>query len=396
MASVGGGACIVTSLVSAPVERPRSVDDVRAFMHETVSRDESVRISGAGTWRDAGPPIDAARTLSLASLSGIVAYVPGDLTITAYAGTTLSELSHATAAHGQWLGLDPAGVRDGTIGATIATASSGPLSHAFGTPRDLVLGLDAVTGYGDVVRAGGRVVKNVAGFDLVRLYTGSWGTLGAITSLTMRLRALPVHDITLTLAIDNAAHFRTLLLALRRDVVSLLACEWIDGATAQAFGIGDGRDVFLLRLGGNHAFIRGQRAVLDAVGSSRECDAIVWARIAMLDRDATAVVRVSGAVSALSERITRIRTALSAGGCRDVALHGSVHRGLVRIVGADDVSQALSVMHHVEPNEQRITERAPAAWWAVEPDPFSGALEGRIRDAFDPKHLCNRRQATRG
>ena len=394
MASDARGARVVTSLVSAPVERPRTVDDVREFMHESVARDEPVRIIGAGTWRDAGPPIDATRTLSLASLSGIIAYVPGDLTITASAGTTLSELSHATAAHGQWLGLDPAGVRDGTIGATIATASSGPLSHAFGTPRDLVLGLDAVTGYGDVVRAGGRVVKNVAGFDLVRLYTGSWGTLGAITSVTMRLRALPVHDITLALAIDDAAHFRTLLIALRRDVVSLLACEWIDGATAQAFGIGDGRDVFVLRLGGNAAFIRGQRAVLDAVGWSRACDALVWGRIANLDCDAAAVVRVSGAVSALPDRITRIRTALSENGCRDVALHGSVHRGLVRIVAAGDV-RALGVMRHVGANEQRITERAPASWWAVESDPFSGALDSRIRSAFDPKLLCNRRQATR-
>ena len=394
MASDARGARVVTSLVNAPVERPRTVNDVREFMHESVARDEPVRIIGAGTWRDAGPPIDATRTLSLASLSGIIAYVPGDLTITASAGTTLSELSHATAAHGQWLGLDPAGVRDGTIGATIATASSGPLSHAFGTPRDLVLGLDAVTGYGDVVRAGGRVVKNVAGFDLVRLYTGSWGTLGAITSVTMRLRALPVHDITLALAIDDAAHFRTLLIALRRDVVSLLACEWIDGPTAQAFGIGDGRDVFVLRLGGNAAFIRGQRAVLDAVGWSRACDALVWSRIANLDCDAAAVVRVSGAVSALPDRITRIRTALSENGCRDVALHGSVHRGLVRIVAAGDV-RALGVMRHVGANEQRITERAPASWWAVESDPFSGALDGRIRSAFDPKLLCNRRQATR-
>ena len=99
------------------------------------------------------------------------------------------------------------------------------------------------------------------------------------------------------------------------------------------------------------------------------------------------------AVSALPDRITRIRTALSENGCRDVALHGSVHRGLVRIVAAGDV-RALGVMRHVGANEQRITERAPASWWAVESDPFSGALDGRIRSAFDPKLLCNRRQAT--
>jgi glycolate oxidase FAD binding subunit len=86
-----------------------------------------------------------------------------------------------TPAERQWLALDAFGSPEGTLGATVATASAGPLAHAFGTPRDNVLGLEFVTGEGEVVRGGGRVVKNVAGFDLVRLLTGAWGTLGAIT-----------------------------------------------------------------------------------------------------------------------------------------------------------------------------------------------------------------------
>ena len=101
----------------------------------------------------------------------------GDLTLTARAGTTLANIARATAAEGQWLALDPHGSASGTLGATIATASAGPLAHAFGTPRDNVLGIEAVTGTGEIVRAGGRVVKNVAGFDLTRLFTGAWGTL---------------------------------------------------------------------------------------------------------------------------------------------------------------------------------------------------------------------------
>ena len=139
----------MTSAVVTTVDQPQSVDDVCTVMLDAISRDEPLHILGADTWHNAGAPVHATRIVSLAAVSGIVAYVPGDLTITALAGTTLAELAHVTASHGQWIGLDPAGARGGTIGATVATGSSGPLSQAFGTPRDLVLGLDTVTGYGE-------------------------------------------------------------------------------------------------------------------------------------------------------------------------------------------------------------------------------------------------------
>ena len=392
MAAVAGRACIVTALASAHIARPESVDDVRSLMHDAIIRREPLQICGAGTWRDAGPPLDAARNVSLAALSGVIAYVPGDLTITVWAGTTLAELSNTTAAHGQWLGLDPAGDRDGTIGATIATASSGPLAHAFGTPRDLVLGLDAVTGYGDVVRAGGRVVKNVAGFDLVRLYTGSWGTLGAITALTMRLRALPIHDVTLALALDDDAQLTKVLATLRANAISLLACELIDGRTALELRIADGRDALLLRLGGNDAFIRGQRARLENAASVTVCDAAAWSDVARLDRDATAVVRISGAVSDLPSRVSRIRAMIRDSAVGDVALHASTFRGIVRIIASGDATAVRTVLTQSVVGEHRVVERLPSVWWREEADPFDGALAGRIRDAFDPAQLCNRRR----
>jgi glycolate oxidase FAD binding subunit len=125
----------------------------------------------------------------MASDTGIVEYTSGDLVITARAGTTLADLDTVLAEHGQWLPLDPEGGRDVTIGATVATCSYGPLAELYGTARDQVLGLTVVTGTGDIVRPGGRVVKNVAGFDLTRLMIGAWGTLGIITQVTLRVRA---------------------------------------------------------------------------------------------------------------------------------------------------------------------------------------------------------------
>lgn len=160
-----------------------------AQIRDAAARGAPLRLVGRGTWLEAGHPVAASETLSLADDAGVVEYAPGDLVITVRAGTTLSEIADALRSHDQWLALDPIGGDRGTIGATIATSSYGPAAALYGTPRDQVLGLTVVTGRGDVLHAGGRVVKNVAGFDLARLMTGAWGTLGVITQATLRVRS---------------------------------------------------------------------------------------------------------------------------------------------------------------------------------------------------------------
>ncbi len=378
------------SASTAPTVYAESVDEVQSMMREAVASATPLRIAGAQSWSAGGPALHAGHVLSLRPLAGISMYVPGDLTITAFAGTSLAELSHATAAHGQWLGLDPAGERHGTIGATIATASCGPLAHAFGTPRDLVLGLEAVTGYGEIVRPGGRVVKNVAGFDLVRLFTGSAGTLGPITAITLRLRAVPVHDVTLAIALEAHATLPTLLQALRQPTLSLLACEWVDGATAHAFGVSDGRDIVLVRCGGSDGFVRGQVSALRAIAACTPCDPAIWGRLSQLDATATAVIRVSGSVTGVPARIARLRQAIHAGGVQ-LAMHATLSRGLVRVIVTGEPHALRAALQARHDGEQRIPERLPSDWWADEPDPFAVGLAGRIRRAFDPHALCNRR-----
>lgn len=172
------------------MERPVLAErDIVAIVRDAAAVSEPLRIVGYGTWLDAGQPVQASRTLSVAELRGVVEYNPGDLTMTVGAGTTLAEIDDVLGAHHQWLPCDPAGGRTGSIGATVATCSYGPLAALFGTPRDQVLGMTVVTGTGDVLHTGGRVVKNVAGFDLTRLMIGAWGTLGIITQVTLRVRA---------------------------------------------------------------------------------------------------------------------------------------------------------------------------------------------------------------
>jgi glycolate oxidase FAD binding subunit len=370
--------------------RPQSARDVRTAMLDAITARERVRIVGAGTWLHGGAPLAGERTLSLRGVTGIEAYVPGDLTITAHAGTTLAELAHTTAVHGQWLGLDPAGSPDGTIGATVATASAGPLSHAFGTPRDLVLGLEAVTGYGEVIKPGGRVVKNVAGFDLVRLYTGSCGTLGPITSVTLRLRALPVHDVTFALPVSLPDVSRVLA-ELRQPTLSLMACEWIDVHAAQRIGVPTHEDIVLVRLGGNDAFVRGQTERLRAIVPIIECAPRVWGALATLDADAACVVRVHGTIAALPARIERVRTVVQRHGAT-AAMHARVSSGMVRF--ATSATHATTLLNALRTADagRVVPEVAPTGVWLAEADAFASGLAGRVRDAFDPWQVCNRRE----
>jgi glycolate oxidase FAD binding subunit len=155
---------------------------------------EPLRIVGGGTWLHGGGPWADAEPLPLDHLRGVVEYTPGDLVITVAAGTTLAELAAITGEHAQMLALAPYGAPHATIGAVVATAAPAPLAFGDYTVRDLVLGVQVITGRGDITRAGGRVVKNVAGFDLVRLHTGAFGTLGVITEVSLRLHARPAVD----------------------------------------------------------------------------------------------------------------------------------------------------------------------------------------------------------
>jgi glycolate oxidase FAD binding subunit len=180
------------------VAAPASEEEVAGCLRLATERGWRVVPAGAGSWLWAGNPVEPVDVvLSVRRLDRIVQYEPADVTLTAGAGMTLGGLDRVVSEQGQWLPADPPGTDGGTLGGTLATASAGGLRAAFGAPRDLVLGLRLVTGDGRVLRLGGRVVKNVAGFDMVKLAVGSWGTLGVITEATLRLFPRPQRDVCL-------------------------------------------------------------------------------------------------------------------------------------------------------------------------------------------------------
>ncbi len=148
--------------------------------------------AGSGAWLDIGNPLLSANIiLSTSRLNRILYHEPADLVASAEAGVTLDNFNRHLAENGQFLPLDPPDDSRATIGGVVATGLRGPHSYGYGAPRNFVIGMKVVLADGTMVRAGGNVVKNVAGYDLCKLFTGSYGTLGLITELTFKLRPLP-------------------------------------------------------------------------------------------------------------------------------------------------------------------------------------------------------------
>ena len=175
-------------------------------------RSEPLEIRGGGTRRGLGRPVQAAKTLDLAALSGISLYDPGALTLVAAAGTPLREVEEALAAEGQRLAFEPMDHRtllgtagEPTIGAVAACNVSGPRRVQAGACRDSLLGMRFVDGAGQSIASGGRVMKNVTGYDLVKLLCGSWGTLGVLTEVCFKVLPRPERAATLVLeGLDSA------------------------------------------------------------------------------------------------------------------------------------------------------------------------------------------------
>ena len=180
------------------VARPGSADEVAACLKLCAEAGLAVVPAGNMTWLDSGNPLRRADVvLSLARMRRVIDYSPPDLTATVEAGLTLREFNTLASESRQWLPLDPPGLTSATLGAIAACNSSGALRLGFGTPRDYVIGLKLAHADGTQSKSGGRVVKNVAGYDMNKLYVGSYGTLAIITELTLKLRPLPEQNATI-------------------------------------------------------------------------------------------------------------------------------------------------------------------------------------------------------
>ena len=187
---VAGMVSTIAGKNPAATHRPETVEELAALFRE---RDGLTLVPvGGGTRLELGnaPAAPFAIVDLSAVLAGEIQHEAADLTVVVPAGATIAEINSVLAAEGQWLPLDPPHPERATIGGVLAVGTAGPLRTRYGLPRDLVLGMTVLRADGELVKAGGRVVKNVTGYDLMRLWCGSLGTIGVITEVA--LRVLPI------------------------------------------------------------------------------------------------------------------------------------------------------------------------------------------------------------
>ena len=208
----------IDGVVPRQIVEPDTASDLAATLQRS-SRDGLVTVlRGGGTklgWGRVPSPIDV--SLSTARLNSLLVHRHGDLTATAHAGVTLAHLNRELARHGQWLPVDSA-FDEATIGGIVATNDAGPVRHRHGTPRDLLIGVTLAMADGRLVKAGGHVVKNVAGYDLGKLVSGSFGSFAAIVDATFKLLPLPQASATLHAAYENGE-------TLARDAAQVAASQ---------------------------------------------------------------------------------------------------------------------------------------------------------------------------
>lgn len=244
----------IDGLVPSRVERPDSVEALASLIGAAHHERAALVLWGGGTRIGVGDPperYDAA--VDLTALRGIVEHSPADLVCTVRAGTTLAELARALAASGQRWPVDGPSPTIATVGGTVAGAAVGPARLRYQHPRDWILGCTAVLGDGTITHAGGRVVKNVTGYDLTRLYSGSYGTLVALAEITLKLVAAPEQERTLQASTTDAPAALRLAAQLRATHVPLDALAIATGRAAEA--VGERGTRLLIRIAGDRAAV---------------------------------------------------------------------------------------------------------------------------------------------
>ena len=204
--------------------------------------------------------------VSTSRLNRLIDHAVGDLTVTVEAGMRFAEVQATLAAAGQFLAIDPTIPAEATIGGILATADTGSLRQRYASVRDMVLGLSFVRADGELAKAGGRVVKNVAGYDLMKLFTGSYGTLGIVTQVTFRVYPLPDASQTLVFTGEGAA-IAQLSAAITRSALTPTHFDLISPALVQALNLGAGVGL-LLRFQASAASVETQQAIATTLGES--------------------------------------------------------------------------------------------------------------------------------
>lgn len=380
-----------------PADEKQLIDVVTA----AVANEEPLEIVAGGSKRNLGRPPQLPHTLDVSAFAGIRQYEPEELVLTAGAATPLAEIERTLAAKRQMLAFEPADWRmllgtdaaNPTLGGVVACNLSGPRRIRQGAARDHVLGLAAVSGRGEAFKAGGRVVKNVTGYDLCKLLTGSYGTLAVMTEISVKV--LPASEATRTVALTGLDDARAVAVMTH----GLNSPHELSGAAHLPNA--DGRARTLLRVEGPLPSVEARsqalRDELKPFSTAEILGDVDSAKLWQGIRDAVPLAAGEGEIWRVSLAPTAAPAFLGAVcAALDVDYFLDWGGGLVWLAvrGADDggarpIRAALGGQGHA------TLIRAPAALRAAVPvfeplPPAAAALSARVKDSFDPKRVLNR------
>jgi glycolate oxidase FAD binding subunit len=247
---------------------PASVDEAIALLMDADNSNRPILFRGGGTKWDAGHRAFAEGAsnpliISTAGLMGILDYDPGELTLTARAGTPMAEVESALAQHGQYLPFDPLFSASGaTVGGTVTAGLTGPRRMRYGGLRDFVIGIEYLNAEGQRVRSGGKVVKNAAGYDFSKLFCGSMGSLGLITQVSFKVFPTPQARITLLINMPNVAAVKAAFRVLQHSPAEVSAVDvWPVGTLPDVPDTGAGYTLAVL-IEGASASLEGRASVI--------------------------------------------------------------------------------------------------------------------------------------
>jgi D-lactate dehydrogenase (cytochrome) len=268
------------------VVHPAATEEVSETLRLAFANGWTVRAEGGGLRPDKVGP-ESNIIISTSRLNQIVEYEPADLIAIAQSGITLRDFNSTLNTSGQWLPLDPPDNGAATLGGIVATGVAGCQQLAYGRPRGMVAGMEVVLADGSVINVGGRVVKNVAGYDLSKLFTGSFGTLGVITKLNFKLRPRPIREATVV-----AAGQPTALLIAGQSVINArlfpVAVELVSSSLSNLIGIetDEKNAILLIRFAGNEKAVEWQlntalNSLRDHEATSVSDDTTLWQSLAL-------------------------------------------------------------------------------------------------------------------
>ncbi|GAA3392813.1 FAD-binding oxidoreductase [Cryptosporangium minutisporangium] len=359
---------------------PSSVTEAAELLRELGAAGTAVRPVGSGSRAGWGGGDSAARELNTAGLNRVLEHNPGDFTAVLECGVPLADAQDVFASAGQWLAIDPS--PGGTIGGLVATADSGPARHRYGGVRDLVIGVTLVLSDGTVARSGGRVIKNVAGYDLGKLFTGSFGTLGLVAEVAVRLHPLPSGTATAVARFVDPSALAGAAAELSRHPLEALCldAEWRSGA---------GR--LLARFGGVTASdqARSVATLLAGLPGARDAavaedDEALWDAQRAGQRSADGVVLKVSARPADLAQVVRVADQVGASVVARAAL-GPAWLALSPGGGADAVD---AVRRALAPRAVVVLDggdRVPSPWPDV--DGGAEAVMRRVKARFDPARI---------